>query len=60
MSLYRINKLYEELMWFAKFVANDTGYHRFPKLLKARISELHKYGVFPTLEVKEKPWDKEF
>ena len=52
MSIYRINKLYDELMWFARFTANDTGYHRFPKLLRARINELKKCGVYPNFEIK--------
>lgn len=46
------NKLMNDVKVFSRFIANDTGYHRFPRLLRARINELKNHGVVINMEIK--------
>lgn len=48
-------KLQEDIFFYSQFKACDTGYHRFPRLIKARINELKKYGINITHIVIKEP-----
>lgn len=52
MSTGYVNKLMNDVKVFSRFIANDAGYHRFPRLLRARINELKNHGVVINMEIK--------